>query len=204
MRTLAESTYVTGYAVVSSEQLLTQLDDLLTPAHRKLAAGLVELRAEKDAKDQGSHSYFDDESMANKPAAQPQPARSQTQSLASQSGLNDQQLKQSADEYQSRVTNAQQAQQQPAPQYAKGPPPQLQAPAPNPSSPPSPDAPAKTEVAEAGKSSAGATPAASPSPAAKAPAPKPEDPAKKADIDKLDKNLDTDRPYRSGGEPESM
>jgi signal transduction histidine kinase len=202
MRTLAESTYVTGYAVVSSEQLLTQLDDLLTPTHRKLAADVVELRAEKDIKDQRLYGYDDAEQMANKPAEQPQPQPAPTQSLSAQSGQYSQQLKQSADEYQSRMSNAQQAQVQPAPQYARGLP---QPAAPTPASPPVPGAAAKTEVADAAKSGA-APPASIAAPAPPAPAPKPGDALKKADADKPDvdnlaKNPDADKRYRNAEDP---
>src|SRR5262249_25097137 len=103
MRKLAESVYVTGYAVVSSEQLLTQLGHPLAPppeTARALVAAAPELENKllekaKDRKlgrlDEGQ--TLDDVQLKGEPQSQGPAYRKQ--------------LEQSANEYQSRFANAQ-------------------------------------------------------------------------------------------------
>ena len=99
MRTLAESVYVSEYAVVSSEQLLGQLSGMLRVAHFGYEDSeknlMKERRADGVATEQQAAELARDQAQVQ---SQTQPAYRQ-------------QLKQSADEYQSRYANAQVAQQ---------------------------------------------------------------------------------------------
>jgi signal transduction histidine kinase/Tfp pilus assembly protein PilV len=172
MRTLAESVYVTGYAVVSSEQLLTQLDDLLSPASRRKFAftgGAPEPGAPAQPAPQRDQSLSGDGDALNKAFDDLQKEQSQVQTGQTGQSLNQptyrQQIKQSAEEYQNRASNAQMA-QQPAPQYAaRGPmksvPPQSAAPATAPASPPADPAPAPQTATVEDKKPATLSPASS-------------------------------------------
>jgi signal transduction histidine kinase len=125
MRRLAESVYVTGYAVVSSEQLLTQLADLLAPPTdlaRSLVSAAAEaenkvLEKEKDRKlgrlDQDQ--AFDDVQLKGETQAQAPAYRKQ--------------VEQSANEYQNRYANAQMAQQSSQQLALNSPPPAAPTPA---------------------------------------------------------------------------
>jgi signal transduction histidine kinase len=122
MRRLAESVYVSGYAVVSSEQLLTQLDTLLAPPQRAeatagdlasqdrpLANGPpAEAKADEAKQLEDIQARTEQTLSTNAPFSQPAPQTAYRQ-----------QQEQSLKEYQNRAATAANAQiAQPAPQYA--------------------------------------------------------------------------------------